>query len=105
VALLARAKTAGTHISAVCDQIHQHDGASGIRRRLGVLARVKTHGPAVVGDSATAALELGLPTYRILRRYLERRQPVPLTLRQADPLIRQLTLDRDLIDRHTGDPL
>ena len=45
------------------------------------------------------------PTYRFLRRYLERRPPVPLTLRQVDPLIRQLTLYRDLIDRKTGDPL
>ena len=51
-----------------------------------------------------AALELGVPTYRFLRRYLERRSPVPLTLRQVDPLIRQLTLYRDLIDRKTGDP-
>ena len=39
------------------------------------------------------------------RRYLERRLPAPLTLRQVDPLIRQLTLYRDLIDRKTGDPL
>ena len=45
------------------------------------------------------------PTYRFLRRYLERRLPAPLTLRQVDPLIRQLTLYRDLIDRTTGDPL
>ncbi len=44
------------------------------------------------------------PTYRFLRRYLERRLPAPLTLRQVDPLIRQLTLYRDLIDRKTGDP-
>ena len=28
----------------------------------------------------------------------------PLSLRQVDPLIRQLTLYRDLIDRRTGDP-
>jgi hypothetical protein len=34
---------------------------------------------------------------------LERRPPVPLTLRQVDPLIRQLTLYRNLIDRRTGD--
>jgi hypothetical protein len=45
---------------------------------------------------------MGAPTYRFLRRYLERR--LPLTLRQVDPLIRQLTLYRDLIDRKTGDP-
>ena len=85
--------------------IHQHDGAAGVRRMLGVLALAKKHGPAVVEDAAKAALELGVPTYRFLRRYLERRPPVPLTLRQVDPLIRQLTLYRDLIDRKTGDPL
>ena len=105
IALLARAKTAGVHISAVCDHIHQHEGASGIRRMLGVLALAKKHGPAVVDDAAKAALELGVPTYHFLRRYLERRPPAPLTLRQVDPLIRQLTLYRDLIDRKTGDPL
>ena len=38
-------------------------------------------------------------------RLLERRLPAPLTLRQVDPLIRQLTLYRDLIDRKTGDPI
>ena len=85
--------------------IHQHDGAAGVRRILGVLALAKKHGPAVVDDAAKAALELGVPTYRFLRRYLERRPPAPLTLRQVDPLIRQLTLYRDLIDRKTGDPL
>ena len=103
LAVLARAKTAGAHISAVCDSIHQHDGAAGIRRMLGVLALAKKHGPVVVDDAAKAALDLGVPTYRFLRRYLERRPPAPLTLRQVDPLIRQLTLYRDLIDRKTGD--
>jgi transposase len=105
IALLTRATTAGPHISAVCQYIHQHDGASGVRRMLGVLALAKKHGPAVVDEAAKAALDLGVPTYRFLRRYLERRLPAPLTLRQVDPLIRQLTLYRDLIDRKTGDPL
>ena len=85
VALLARATSAGPSISAVCTYIHQHDGAAGVRRMLGVLALAKKHGPAVVDDAAKAALELGVPTYRFLRRYLERRPPVPLTLRQVDP--------------------
>jgi transposase len=105
VALLARAHTAGLHISAVCTYIHQHEGAAGIRRMLGVLALAKKHGPAVVDDAAKAALEIGVPTYRFLRKYIDRRPPVPLTLRQVDPLIRQLTLYRDLIDRKTGDSL
>jgi hypothetical protein len=105
VALLARATTASAHISAVCSHIQQHEGAAGVRRMHGVLALAKKHGPAVVDDAAKAALDLGVPTYRFLRRYLERRLPAPLTLRQVDPLIRQLTFYRDLIDRKTGDPL
>ncbi len=104
VALLARAATAGASISAICTHIHQHDGAGGVRRILGVLALAKKHGVAVVDDAAKAALDLGVPTYRFLRRYLERRPPLAVTLRQVDPLIRQLTLYRDLIDRKTGDP-
>jgi transposase len=105
LALLARATSAGPHIGTVCAHIHQHDGVPGVRRILGVLALARKHGPAVVDDAAKAALEIGVPTYRFLRKYVDRRPPVPLTLRQVDPLIRQLTLYRDLIDRKTGDPL
>jgi transposase len=103
LALLARATSAGPHIGTLCTQIQQHDGVPGIRRIQGVLALAKKHGVAVVEDAATAALEVGVPTYRFVRKYVERRPPVPLTLRQVDPLIRQLTLYRDLIDRKTGD--
>ena len=104
VALLETAMRAGPSISTICDHIHRHEGAAGVRRILGVLALTKKHGPAIVEEAAKTALELGVPTYRFLRRYLERRPPVALTLRQVDPLIRQLTLYRDLIDRTTGDP-
>ena len=105
LALLAAAKRAGPAISAVCDHIHRHEGAAGVRRILGVLSLARKHGPAVVEHAATAALELGVPTYRFLKRYLDR-HPVepPLSLRQVDPLIRELTVYRDLIDRRTGDP-
>ena len=103
-ALLRRAHNAGTHIGTLCEQIHRTDGEPGVRRILGMLALARKHGPASVDDAAQAALELGLPNYRFVRRYLERRPPVPLTLRQVDPLIRQLTLYRDLIDQKTGDP-
>lgn len=67
-----------------------------------MLSLAKKHGPAVVDEAAQAALELGAPTYRFVRRYLERRPPVPVTLRQVDPLIRQLTLYRDLVEQRTG---
>ena len=103
LATLARAATAGPHISMICTHIHQHEGAAGVRRILGVLHLAKKYGAATVDTAAKEALEIGVPTYRFLRRYLERRPPLLVTLRQVDPLIRQLTLYRDLIDRKTGD--
>ena len=53
------------------------------------------------------ALEVQLPTYQFVRRYVERQQAqLPLTLTQVDPLIRRLTEYRDLIDRRCeGEPL
>jgi hypothetical protein len=63
IALLVRAKTAGPHISAVCEYIHQHERAAGLRRMLGMLALAKKHRPAVVDEAAKAALDLGVPTY------------------------------------------
>ena len=104
LALLARARHAGASLHAICTHIHDHEGPAGIRRILGVIALAKKYGPAAADDAAKAALDLQVPTYRFLRRYLERRPPAPLTLRQVDPLIRQLTLYRDLIDQQTGDP-
>jgi transposase len=103
LALLARARHAGAHLHTVCTHIHDHEGAAGVRRILGVLALAKKYGAAAADDAAKAALELQVPTYRFLRRYLERHPPAPLTLKQVDPLIRQLRLYRDLIDRQTGD--
>jgi transposase len=101
--LLRRAHHAGTNIGTLCEQIHRTDGEPGVRRILGVLALARKHGPALVDDAALAALELGVPSYRFVRRYLERRPHVPVTLRQIDPIIRQLTLYRDFIDQKTGD--
>ena len=102
--LLGRAATAGASIGAVCRHIHAQGTAHSVRQILGVLALAKKHGVAVVEDAAKAALEVGVPTYRFLRKYVERRPPLPLTLRQVDPLIRQLTLYRDLINQKTGGP-
>ena len=94
--LLARAARAGSHIGTFCHQIHRHEGEPGIRRILGVLSLAKKFGPNAVEDACAAALELRVYQYRFVRRYLER-QP-PLTLRQVDPLIRELTQYRDLIN-------
>lgn len=97
--LLVRADMAGKHIGALTRKIHEHDGEIGVRRILGVLSLAKRHGSGAVDNACAAAIELGLPTYRFLRRYLDRHPPAPISLKQVDPLIRQLTLYRDLIDR------
>lgn len=103
LALLDRARHAGPHLHTVCATIQAREGAAGVRRILGVLSLAKRFGPAAADEAAKVALDVEAPSYRFLRRYLERRPPAPLTLRQVDPLIRQLTLYRDLIDRTTGD--
>jgi transposase len=97
--LLARAHKAGANIGAVCDAIHARQGELGMRRIQGVLQLVKQYGSVASDDACAAALELRVPEYRFVRRYLERSPQAPLTLRQVDPLIRELTQYRDLIQQ------
>ena len=94
--LLARAARAGSHIGSFCEAIHHHQGESGIRRILGVLSLAKKFGVSAVEDACATALELRVYEYRFIRRFLERRPQ--LTLRQIDPLIRELVQYRDLIN-------
>ena len=97
--LLARAHKAGPNTGAICDAIHTRQGELGIRRIQGMLQLVKKYGSAATEDACAAALELRVTEYRFVRRYLERRPQAPLSLRQVDPLIRDLTEYRDLIQQ------
>jgi hypothetical protein len=99
--LLRRAGRAGSHIGVLCEAIHNRQGQVGVRRIQGVLSLAKKFGAAVVDDACAAALELGVHEYRFVRRYLERRQGLPLTLHQVDPLIRELVHYRDVINQRT----
>jgi transposase len=100
--LLWRADRAGTHIGALCNLICSRQGELSARRILGVLSLAKKFGIAAVDDACAAALEMGVYEYRFVRRYLE---PGPqLTLRQVDPLIRELVHYRDLINQKTQEP-
>ena len=69
---------------------HQR-GQVAVRRILGVLALAKKYGCASTDEACAVALETGACEYRFVRRYLERNPQLPLSLRQVDPLIRQLT--------------
>ena len=61
----------------------------------------KKYGVASAEDACAVALETGATEYHFVRRYLEHSPQLPLNLRQVDPLIRQLTLYRDLIETRT----
>jgi hypothetical protein len=103
--LLARSAIVGVSIGVLCRGIHAQDGELGVRAILGVLSLAKKYRPEVTNEACAAAIEIGVPTYRFVRRYLEHRAPLQqLALKQVDPLIRQLTLYRDLINLRTQEP-
>jgi len=99
--LLDRADQAGSQIGALCRGMHEEQGETAVRRILGMLSLAKKYGAASVEEACAAALEVGSCEYRFVRRYLERHPQMPLSLRQVDPLIRELTLYRDFIDNKT----
>jgi transposase len=99
--LLCRADKAGSQIGALCRGMHRERGETAVRRIQGVLSLAKKYGAASVDDACAAALEMDICDYRFVRRYLERHPQLPLSLRQVDPVIRQLTLYRDFIQDKT----
>ena len=101
--LLRRAANASDRIGVLCQTMYARQGQTAVRRLQGVLALAKKHGTAAVDDACAAAIEVEVYEYSFVRRYLERKTPAPLTLRQVDPLIRQLSLYRDVIEQRTRD--
>jgi transposase len=97
LALLARAATVGPHVGQLATTLQADDPLRAVRRIQGLEALARKHGAAPVDHACAVVLELGACSYQSVRRYLERHPPAPLTLRQVDPLIRQLTLYRDLL--------
>jgi hypothetical protein len=83
----------------VCDAIHARQGELGTRRIQGMFSLAKKYGNAACDQACAAALELGVSEYRFIRRYLERSQQAPLSLKQIDPLIRELSQYRDVIQQ------
>jgi transposase len=95
--LLARAHGAGKSVGSVALEIHRRDGELGVRRIVALVGLVKKHGAFAVADACAFALAVGMPTYRFVRQYIEKRSEEQLPLKQIDPLIRDLTHYRDLI--------
>jgi hypothetical protein len=99
--LLGKAETAGRSIGAICRAIHERRHQAGVRQIQGVLALARKHGVAAVEEAADVAMEVGVPEYRFVRRYIERRVRSGAGLRQIDPLIRSLGLYRQMIEGTT----
>ncbi len=99
--LLARAGRVGKSAGALCAELHRVEGEAAVRRILGVLALARRHGAERTESACAAALELGAPNYGFVKRYLARRLVAAPALTQIDPLIRQLALYREEIDRLT----
>jgi transposase len=102
--VLARAEKAGEHIGAFSKAMHGQQGQTAVRRILGLLSFQKKYGVARVDQACAMALEMEISDFRFVRRYLERNLQPALSLRQIDPLIRQLSLYRDLIEERTDSP-
>jgi transposase len=99
--VLARAERAGEHIGAFAKAVHREQGQLAVRRIQGMLSSAKKYGAARLDQACAMALEMEAYDCRFVRRYLERDLHPALPLRQVDPLIRQLTLYRDLIQERT----
>jgi hypothetical protein len=99
--LLSRADQAGEQIGALCRRMHKEHGETAVRRIQGMLSLAKKYGVASVDEACATALEVGSCEYKFVHRYLERHPQMPLSLRQVDPLIRELTEYRDFINNKT----
>jgi len=104
-ALLQRAEKVGPSVGKVSLKIIAHDEVAGVRRVQGLLSLVKKQGPSQVEQACAEALALSMPTYQFVKRYVGRKPAPQLTLKQVDPLIRELTQYRDVIQSMSkGEP-
>ena len=98
VKLLGRATTMGKHIGELARSIYEREGQVAVRGIFGLLSLAKKYGAATCDEACELAMETGRGTYHFVRKYLERRPAAPLSLIQINPIIRELTLYRDLIE-------
>jgi hypothetical protein len=99
--LLVRTRKAGPSIGVFCQTLFNNSGQAAVRRIQGVLAMAKRYGVAATEEACNMALELGVHQYPFVRRYLEKHGSLLKALKQADPIIRQLDLYRDVIAERT----
>lgn len=99
--LLQRSENLGEYVGKLCRRIHEFDGQRGVTRVQGVLNLARKHGKSALDDACRVAFECDAPSYRFVKNFLQRKASPQLTLKQIDPLIRELTEYRQLIDTMT----
>jgi hypothetical protein len=99
VKLLGRATTVGKNIGELARSLYEREGQVAVRGIFGLLSLAKKYGAATCDEACELAMETGRGTYHFVRKYLERRPAAPLSLIQINPIIRELALYRDLIER------
>lgn len=102
--LLAHASKAGPHIGKSCQILHERRDDPAVRSIQGVLSLHTKYGVARVDEACAVALDLEAYDWRSVKRYLKRHSPLQLSLQQVDPLIRELTQYRDVIEERTKEP-
>jgi transposase len=102
---LERAWRIGKNIGALCAKLHHKQGELGMRRILGVLSLAKKHGAASLDHACRTALDMNVIDYRFVRRCVERQLPPALALKQIDPIIRELSQYRDIINNMNKETL
>lgn len=100
-ALLRRANGAGRHVGQLCEQIERSRHQWGARQIQGVLSLVKKHGFELVDDCCRVALEIEVPTYRLVNKLVKRPAMPNGVLQQTHEIIRQLNHYSDVISRKT----
>jgi len=101
VAQLQRAHTIGEATGRIAEAMYAHNPPQGLRGILGLCSLAKKHGASEVERAAQTALAADARTYRAVKACLDHRRGAPLTMRQVDPIIRELSEYRDLIGRMT----
>jgi transposase len=98
LALLDKADHSGRHIGAFCRALYQQDKLRSLGWIQGIRQLAKKHGASAVDAACAMAIENGISRYRFIRDYVERKNPPQLSLKLIDPLIRDLTEYRDIVN-------
>lgn len=101
--ILKAAARAGPSVGKLCCAVANDNIEELAQRRIrAVLRLAQKHSAEYVDKVCAIALHAGAPTHRFVRTYLEHHPPVPLALKQVDPLIRDLLAYRDVVARLTS---